>query len=721
MSLKKSLYSILILAVILTNLTFADKPIERMLKLVPDHTRVLAATAGADNLAEDFEKTGMGRLWNDPGVKEFYWQIRKAVEPMIEKKFFDPNDALKKDKLLSLGKMLLSRPLVVGALSHKPDKDESWNFFLISHQPEKEQFDKTLTDFLRPFDLNTVDINLPGYEIHKPENASALPACWGYAGEYFFILAGADYSPTVAMKYLRQPRQTPVDLFDDLKQRGEAFSLYVDIAALRQIYNLGIVRNPGSSEAAAIEKIMKMSGADDLQSVTANIDLSDGLMTERMFIRTSGSSGLVRHLRPIDTSTLRLAGANATNVVLANPDIYGIYEDVRQMVAGTSPETDKEFDEKIAEIEEQIGFDLTEGLLKNISGDVVLCNLMPDQSASMVQNALVMFARLEDTSTFEQNMLNLQQYAVEHSDNSIQISSQTVKGYDVHSLFIPATAIMQIIPSWTIAEDYFVFASNTSFVSQAIDRLGQSSVLPDTELAQFAQGLGQKTVYFRYFDARRNLQLMLRQLQQFWPMFCMSLNHQGIKLPFQLPNPEEAINSLEPYYAYTSTEKEGIRFYSRGSGIPNLTATAAAGSAMVAITMPALAKVQEQAKSIKSRSQLRQFGLYCLMYAQENDGQFPPTLKSLIDIGYIECEDLLRSERIPDSVEPHYVYVTGQDTSCAPGNVIAYENPAAELEEYNVLYVDGHVRAVSKQQLIDDLKQTYENLGREMPEFDWAR
>jgi len=43
---------------------------------------------------------------------------------------------------------------------------------------------------------------------------------------------------------------------------------------------------------------------------------------------------------------------------------------------------------------------------------------------------------------------------------------------------------------------------------------------------------------------------------------------------------------------------------------------------LMAIMMPALSKVQEQAKSLKCRSRLRQWGLYWDMYTQEYDGKF---------------------------------------------------------------------------------------------------
>jgi len=69
---------------------------------------------------------------------------------------------------------------------------------------------------------------------------------------------------------------------------------------------------------------------------------------------------------------------------------------------------------------------------------------------------------------------------------------------------------------------------------------------------------------------------------------------------------------------------------------------------------------------------------------------------------------------------PHYVYIVGQNISCLPGNVLAYENPQFGQSRVNVLYADGRVEAIDLARLQKEVRETYENLKRPIPSEEAA-
>jgi prepilin-type processing-associated H-X9-DG protein len=52
-----------------------------------------------------------------------------------------------------------------------------------------------------------------------------------------------------------------------------------------------------------------------------------------------------------------------------------------------------------------------------------------------------------------------------------------------------------------------------------------------------------------------------------------------------------------------------------------------------------------------------------------------------------------------------------------PGNIVAYENPQFRADGVNVLFLDGHVESMKPDAFRQELKETYERLGKPMPEI----
>jgi len=139
---------------------------------------------------------------------------------------------------------------------------------------------------------------------------------------------------------------------------------------------------------------------------------------------------------------------------------------------------------------------------------------------------------------------------------------------------------------------------------------------------------------------------------------------------------------------------------------------------IVAAFQPPLDKAREQGKRAVSLNNLKQIALACIMYADDHEGKFPDNLEQLYP--YHRNPRILESPRKPkDFIGPSYIYVTElklrmRDVSRI---IIFYENPAFCSDGICVAFLDGHCEWMKSEEFLERLKDTYKQLGREMPEI----
>ena len=122
-------------------------------------------------------------------------------------------------------------------------------------------------------------------------------------------------------------------------------------------------------------------------------------------------------------------------------------------------------------------------------------------------------------------------------------------------------------------------------------------------------------------------------------------------------------------------------------------ATAVASAGMFAgLMLPAISQVRGRAQQVSSASNLRQIGLACALFADENDEAYPASLKELqpdyVDNARIyQCPTYAR--HAADGVD--YAYVAGLRSIDGGDSILAFEPIAGADGKVNAVYVDGHV------------------------------
>jgi prepilin-type processing-associated H-X9-DG protein len=197
-------------------------------------------------------------------------------------------------------------------------------------------------------------------------------------------------------------------------------------------------------------------------------------------------------------------------------------------------------------------------------------------------------------------------------------------------------------------------------------------------------------------------------------MASMFAAQAGFKLPAMLRHRVDH----QGYEAVLPGRWLGADGLPRVSG-PGLRSACRGGRAGVAmgVLMPALAKTRDLAYRKTSAANLSLIGRSCLIYANDHDDKLPPDLQTLAK----ETEQplsMLESKRKPkDFHGPSYLYIPGQTVAMQPGNIVAYENPEYCTDGINVLFLDSHVEFMKPDAFRRELKETYERLGKPMPEI----
>ncbi|UCF15976.1 MAG: hypothetical protein JSW59_00670, partial [Phycisphaerales bacterium] len=165
----------------------------------------------------------------------------------------------------------------------------------------------------------------------------------------------------------------------------------------------------------------------------------------------------------------------------------------------------------------------------------------------------------------------------------------------------------------------------------------------------------------------------------------------------------------------------GLRSRYRGPGIEPSLGGIAGGALGLGIVMPALARTRQIARRMVSGTNLSGMGKAMLIYANDHDDKFPPNLNALLGEGLITHKSL-ESKRRPKGYDgPNFIYIPGQSLSMYPGNIVAYENTEFGTDGTNVLFLDSHVEWMKPDNFLRELEETYERLGREMPEIKFGR
>jgi prepilin-type processing-associated H-X9-DG protein len=706
-----------------TNLVIAaNSPVENMVKVLPDGVLLFYATSGGDSLKPAFEKAVLGRVWNDPGVQTFYGSVKEQLLSKIAQEMHDPNEAKAVDIVQSFAKSALSRPIIVGAAQKEAAEGQPpvYGFAILDAGPRKEEIAAALTELESlAGEGDITDVNIGTAKMHGPKDCGDVPGYWGWVENYLvFAINDGD---GLAMKYLSKSRFIPPDYLKKVRGSGDAIAMYADCQKIAGIVSAVAQQEVEAAEILNLaEGVISGLGLNNVKAIKERVGFAGSDLVGNCFLEMPAPrTGLLAQFKTIDMKIFDMVDVNAMSTTAINCDIAGIYDTAMKAAKAADGDDFEDIEETINEIEEELNFKIRQGLLESLSGEIVFYILPGGIMPQSPQGGQVIIAKLKDAKRWEETSAALVKFAAEKSDGMVQVSSQVQEDRTIHTLAIMPLAMMQVMPSWTVMGDKVVIGSNPTLLNMAVKQInsGRKSIRTTEGFKNAAANLPDNLISLKYSDTKVQFNQMMTGLQQVWPMATMAAAKAGLTLPFVLPNLSHIAEDMKPSCQYSWYDEQGLYSHYRGTGIEPSIGALGGGALGLGIMMPALARTRNQTHRIISATNLSAIGKTMMIYANDYDDKFPPNLQELID----KCElspKTLESKRKPRYFTgPSYIYIAGQNISMHPGNITVYENPAYCSEGINVLFLDGHVQWMKRDDFLRDLKATYTRLGKEMPEI----
>ncbi|MEJ5258810.1 MAG: hypothetical protein WHS88_01325 [Anaerohalosphaeraceae bacterium] len=692
---------------------------------LPADTLFAAAWSGTESLTPAFEQSYLGQIWKDPQVQAFYQAILHAIRNRAASE--DPNAIRRTDCLLNLVQLSLRKPLAIGVCSGSEDPAEVSVFFVLQAGADKAKFEAALTEAFRELHFTPFAVPLEGTGVWTIAESYEKFFYWTWLDT---VLAAAFNDPQGRLLKTFGKGQTLSDRnpLSGFSERTEALVLYGDFALFFSKVRARLQTERSGEDAETFAKILSQTGLDRVRRfvMCAGFEGKNFGSESRLMI-DGGSGGLLSNLGTVKTDVLCAADERAFEAFAFSLSWAGLYDGMHNFLKSVLSEEDyQEFCESLSGAEEQTGFSIRRDLLDNLTGPV-LGYLMPAYTVSQVpQGGTVFMADIKSADTMEKVLNQLGAFVQKEAPDQFQIQTQTLpEGGSVCVWVHPMLALAQVMPSWAICNSKLIVATHPVLAKETLLRLQDSSAAGGLcrreKFSSVRSVYPASAVFLSYADTALQVRQGLMQLQQVWPMLAMAAAQEGFLLPMMLPNLEPYISQFPPSVGYMVQDSRGLQSRYIGPGLDVGAASVAGVAAGTAILMPAVNKSRQTAQRVVSGTNLRNIWLALQVYATKHNGPYPPDLQTLVREADLNPKVLQNPYPKPDSFSgPDYVYIAGQNRSCPPGNVLAYENPQFGQSRVNVLYADGRVEAIDLARLQKEVRETYENLKRPIPSEEAA-
>lgn len=718
----------LVYATVLVEVSAAagGSPVEELTKRLPDGVVGFVATGGGDALKADFEKTSLGRIWNDPGVRSFYGAIESQLLAKIQGTAGDQDVTKQITTATDVAKLIGSRPVVFGVAQlsgpiQGKEKLPVYAFGIVEAGARKGEFEAAVKKLESLAGADRVaDVNVGAARMRGPKDTPDISLYWGWSGDY--LVVAANDAEGAAMRYLQKPRETIPEGLKKVPIGGDAVVIHADLQKTMSIVD-AVVRQDDAKAADTVSAVLKELGVSGVKTYSMRAGFAGPDLVTGCFLEVTGPrTGLLAVPKPMDPALMDMVDARAVTTGAVNLDVAGAYDTIMRVIKGASDEAYADVQKGLSAFESEAKLNIRQDLLGSLAGPVIFYSLGIGTASEAPAGGVAVIVKLKDAELFERTVTGLGSYAAAQSNGTLQISDQKREGgQTVHTWMIPQLAMMQVMPVWSITNGCAVIGSNVGIHDMAIKQIastgeGHKSIRDTAGYKEVASRLPENLVSLSYADSQTQYTQAMAMLQQIWPMAGMFAAQAGVKLPAMLPSLGPIIQDMKPSCESGWIGPDGLYSQYRGPGVDVSLQSVAGVSVGMGVLMPALARAREQARQVSSAANLKQIGLGLLTYAGDHGDKLPDDLKSLVPdrIG----SKVLESPRKPkDFTGPSYVYIAGQTTSMDPHNIVVYENPAFCSDGVSVLFMDGHVEFMKPDAFRQELATTCKRLGREMPEI----
>ena len=430
--------------------------------------------------------------------------------------------------------------------------------------------------------------------------------------------------------------------------------------------------------------------------------------------------------KPVSDELLKSVPQSASMVFAGKFDPGAFVKQAREVTGAVDPKAQQMFDQGLGAAQMFIGKNLQTDILDPLGEDWALY-LAPEVGGNGLTGVVVV-NKLDDAKRAEQGLValclcvnNLVAGQMKGQELSVSFKNTMIGDMRVWYFAVPFVA-----PAWGIKDGNLYLGLYPQSVAAAsrfkAGEQGRKSFLENEKYLALKQRLGvQQPRGVQFVDlpqvAGPGYQLLLVYLR----MGLGFADMWGVQAPEPvLPAYDRLLAHLAPSGSLSWVDDKGWHTKGvapfPGSGILSgeQGVVAGAGGMMAGILLPSLNRARETANRVKCASNLRQLGQAAMLYANENNGQFPPDMQTLVQYSINDAGVEARTFVCPSGehfdagahaahMQPDgavawtvehtdYVYVAGLDHRAGFEKVLIYERPGPhDKDGINALFADGHV------------------------------
>ncbi len=354
-------------------------PVEELTKRLPDGVVAFVGTSGGDALKGDFEKTSLGRIWNDPGVRSFYEAIKTQALAKMQEKGTGPGETKQMDMIAGMAEMVAGRPLIAGVAPLKgpvqiKEKPPVYGFLILDAGNQKAQFEDLVKKLEAMAGAESIaDVDIGAAKMRGPKGKQDLPMYWGWLGNY--LVVAANDAEGAALQYVQKPRAAVPAYLQKVPAGGDALVVHAD---LQKAINLATTaaRQEDAKMADTITAVLKELGLSGVRTLTVRTGFAGPDVVVGSFLEVPGPrTGVLAALKPVDPALMDMVDARAVTAGAANLDLAGAYDTIMHAIKSASGEAGAKVDKGLAAFESQTKLSIRKDLLGSLAGPAVFYTL----------------------------------------------------------------------------------------------------------------------------------------------------------------------------------------------------------------------------------------------------------------------------------------------------------------------------------------------------------